>query len=198
MVATSSGFVWVTRVASSPLRRSAPSRPRRRNASHVWMNVEGSFPSYPCMTTTCSSRSILPRTSSTFASWTGSSTMSVLTSRHVSVSHFPPRLRCWAGLSALRSTRSQNIVASVFSIMARPPSDLSAELLAKDLPHRALGQRVHEPHLLGTLVPRQPRLAEGHDLLGRGARAHLQHHERQHVLAHERIGHADDGGLGGP
>src|SRR3989304_488163 len=62
--------------------------------------------------------------------------------RHVSLSHFPPRLRCWAGLSALRSTRSQNIVASVFSAMARPPSDLSAELLAKDLPHRALGQRV--------------------------------------------------------
>src|SRR3990172_558323 len=106
------------------------------------------------------------------------------TSRHVSVSHFPPRLRCWAGLSALRSTRSQNIVASVFSAMARPPSDPSAELPAKGLPHLAPGPGAHDPHLLGTLVPRRPRLAEGHALLGRGARPPLQHHERQHVLAH--------------
>src|SRR3990172_13304226 len=96
--------------------------------------------------------------------------------RQVTVCHWPPCLNCWAGLSALRSTRSQNIFASVPSAMVSP-LHLCAKFLAQNLADRALGQRAHEAHLLGALEAGQAGLAEGHDLLRGGGLPVLEHYE---------------------
>jgi len=78
MVAMSSGPTAATRLASSPRSRSRLSRPRRRSPSQVMTRAEDS-PWWPCITTICSSPSILPCTSRTLASCAGSSTNRVFT-----------------------------------------------------------------------------------------------------------------------
>src|SRR5713226_9068986 len=84
--------------------------------------------------------------------------------RQVRARQTPPSLDCWAGRSPSRSTRCQNMLASVTLAMITS-SRLCAELLAQDLPDRALGQRVHEADLLRALEAGQPPLAERPDLL---------------------------------
>src|SRR5262245_16062264 len=114
--------------------------------------------------------------------------------RHVRVFQTPASLDCWAGRSPSRSTRFQNMLASVTLAMVAS-SRLCAELLAQNLSDWALGQRRYEANLLRALEASQPALAEADDLLRRGLPTVPEHHECEHVLAHQRILHADDGPL---
>src|SRR4029453_4156703 len=116
------------------------------------------------------------------------------TSFQVSVRQAPSRLSCWAAPPPLPSTRLQNSLASV-SFAIATSSHLCAELFAQDLPDGALGEGLHEAHLLRALVAGQPRLAEGHDLVPARRLAGAEPHEGEDVLAHEGIRHPDDRGL---
>src|SRR5258706_8490503 len=132
-----------------------------------------------------------PRTSRPVAS----SRTASPTWRQLSVCQVPLALYRWAARSPSRSTRFQNMLARLSWAMV-PSSHLCAELFAENLADRALGQRIDEADLLRALEAGQPGLAERGNLLGGGARTGLLHHERHHVLAHQRVLHADHRGLG--
>src|SRR5580765_7855820 len=108
------------------------------------------------------------------------------TSRQLRVRQAPPSFHCCAGRSPSVSTRCQNMLASVTWAMVAS-SRLGAELFAQDLADRALGQRLHEADLLRALEAGESSLAERADLLRGRALAAPEHHEREHVLSHERV-----------